>query len=79
MLARAASWLTPNGRLIADLDLSAIDLGDDPAATRRLAARLRAAGFAYSSRRHQVTCAGRRDIRDRPPRVRSRSSTRSLS
>lgn len=63
VLARAASWLTPHGRLIADLDLSAIDLGDGSAATRRLAARLRAAGFAYSSRRHQITCTGRRDVR----------------
>jgi SAM-dependent methyltransferase len=63
VLARAASWLTPDGCLIADLDLSAIDLGDGPAATRRLAARLRAAGIAYSSRRHQVTCTGRRDVR----------------
>ncbi|HEX8005464.1 MAG TPA: class I SAM-dependent methyltransferase [Trebonia sp.] len=63
VLARAASWLTSHGRLIADLDLSAIDLGDGPAAARRLAARLRAAGFAYSSRRHQITCTGRRDVR----------------
>jgi hypothetical protein len=34
-----------------------------PAATRRLRSRLRAAGFAYSARRHQVTCTGRRDVR----------------
>lgn len=63
VLARAAGWLTPHGRLVADLDLSAIDLGDGPAAARRLAARLRAAGFAYSSRRHQIACTGRRDVR----------------
>ena len=53
MLTRAASWLTPHGRLIADLDLSAIDIGAGPAAARRLTARLRAAGFTYGSRRHQ--------------------------
>jgi SAM-dependent methyltransferase len=63
MLTRAASWLTPHGRLTADLDLSAIDLGDDPALARRLAARLRAAGFSYNPRRHQITRTGPSDLR----------------
>jgi SAM-dependent methyltransferase len=63
LLTRAASWLTPHGRLTADLDLSAIDLGDDPALARRLAARLRAAGFTGNPRRHQITCTGQRDVR----------------
>ena len=62
LLTRAAGWLTPAGRLAADLDLSAIRVGG-PAATRRLRSRLRAAGFAYSPRRHQITCSGRRDVR----------------
>jgi SAM-dependent methyltransferase len=62
LLTRAAGWLTPTGRLAADLDLSAIRVGG-PAATRRLRSRLRAAGFAYSPRRHQITCTGRRDVR----------------
>ena len=62
LLARAAGWLTPAGRLVADLDLSAVRVGG-PAATRRLRSRLRAAGFAYSPRRRQITCAGRRDVR----------------
>jgi SAM-dependent methyltransferase len=62
LLARAAGWLTPAGRLAADLDLSAIRVGE-PAANRRLRSRLRAAGFAYNSRRHQITCTGRRDVR----------------
>ena len=61
LLTRVASWLTPSGRLIADLDLAAIEVGG-PAAARRLAARLRAAGFGYSFRRHQITCTGPRDI-----------------
>jgi len=61
LLTRVASWLTPAGRLIADLDLTAIEVGG-PAASRRLAARLRAAGFGYSFRRHRITCTGRRDI-----------------
>jgi SAM-dependent methyltransferase len=62
LLARAAGWLTPAGRLAADLDLSSIRVGG-PAATWRLRSRLRAAGFAYSARRRQITCAGRRDVR----------------
>jgi SAM-dependent methyltransferase len=62
LLTRAAGWLTPAGRLAADLDLSAIRVGG-PAAARRLRSRLRAAGFAYSPRRRQITCAGRRDVR----------------
>jgi SAM-dependent methyltransferase len=62
LLTRAADWLTPAGRLAADLDLSAVRVGG-PAATRRLRSRLEAAGFAYSPRRHQITCTGRRDVR----------------
>lgn len=62
LLTRAAGWLTPAGRLAADLDLSAIRVGG-PSAARRLRARLRAAGFTYNPRRHQITCTGRRDVR----------------
>jgi SAM-dependent methyltransferase len=62
LLTRAAGWLTPDGRLAADLDLSAIWVGG-PAADRRLRSRLRAAGFAYSPRRRQITCTGRRNVR----------------
>jgi SAM-dependent methyltransferase len=62
LLTRAAGWLTPAGRLAADLDLSAIRVGG-PAATRRLRSRLREAGFAYNPRRRQITCAGRREVR----------------
>jgi hypothetical protein len=60
---RATGWLTPHGHLIADLDLSAIDLEGGPAAARQLAARLRTAGFAYGPRLHRITCTGHRDIR----------------
>jgi SAM-dependent methyltransferase len=58
VLTRAANWLTPAGRLAADLDLRSIRLPGGQAATRRLAARLRAGGFSYSARRHQITLAG---------------------
>jgi SAM-dependent methyltransferase len=62
LLSRAASWLTPAGRLIADLDLAAIRLDGQPA-SRKVARRLREAGFSYDSRRHQITCAGHREVR----------------
>jgi hypothetical protein len=63
VLTRAATWLTPTGRFVADLDLASIQVsGDDGSAqrlgARRLAARLRAAGFSYDSRRHQITRTG---------------------
>lgn len=57
-LTRAASWLTPTGRLIADLDLSSIRLPDARPAGRRLVTRLRAAGFSYDPRRHRISCTG---------------------
>jgi SAM-dependent methyltransferase len=62
LLTRAAGWLTETGCLVADLDLSAIALTGGPPAMRRLTARLRAGGFAYSARRHQITRTGHRDI-----------------
>lgn len=63
VLTRAAGWLTDGGRLVADLDLSGIRLADGRPAGRRLAARLRAAGFAYDYRRRRIRCTGRRDVR----------------
>jgi SAM-dependent methyltransferase len=65
VLARAASWLGPAGRLIADLDLTSIRRPDGRPAGRSLTAWLRAAGFSYDSRRHQVTRIG--PGRVRPP------------
>jgi SAM-dependent methyltransferase len=62
LLARAASWLTPTGQLVADLDLASIRLADGRPAGRRLASLLRAAGFRYDSRRRRISCAGRLDV-----------------
>jgi trans-aconitate methyltransferase len=62
ILARAASWLTATGTLVADLDLAGIRLPDGQPAGRRLAGTLRRAGFAYDTRRRRITCTGRRDI-----------------
>jgi SAM-dependent methyltransferase len=58
IVSRAASWLSPAGRLAADLDLDSIRLADGRPAGRPLAARLRAAGFSYNGRRHQLSCIG---------------------
>jgi SAM-dependent methyltransferase len=62
LLARAASWLTPAGRLVADLDPADIRV-DGAFASRQLTRHLRRAGFAYNARRHQITCVGPRDVR----------------
>jgi SAM-dependent methyltransferase len=60
IVARAASWLTPAGRLVADLDLTSIRLPDGRPAGRPLAARLRAAGFSYNARLYRLTCTGQK-------------------
>jgi len=62
LLARAAGWLTPAGRLVADLDLAAILVDGQPAG-RRLRRELREAGFSYDPRRHRIACAGYREVR----------------
>jgi SAM-dependent methyltransferase len=62
LLARAASWLAPAGRLVADLDLAGISV-DGASASRQVLLHLRRAGFTYNARRHQLTCIGPRDVR----------------
>jgi trans-aconitate methyltransferase len=57
ILARAASWLTPTGRFVADLDLANIRLPNG----RRLTTQLRAAGFTY--RAHRITRTGPTQLR----------------
>lgn len=59
-LARAASWLTSGGLLVADLDLAGISIAGQPAG-RRLARALRDAGFSYDFRRHRISRAGKLD------------------
>lgn len=56
-VTRAASWLTPDGLLVADLDLAGIAIAGQPA-TRRLSRALRDAGFSYDSRRHRISRKG---------------------
>jgi SAM-dependent methyltransferase len=61
-VTRAASWLTDDGLLVADLDLSSIRLPDSRPAGRALADALRWAGFEYDPRRRRISCTGWRDV-----------------
>ena len=56
LLARAASWLTADGLLVADLDLANV------VAPRPAAPVLRRASFRYDARRRRVLCRGRREV-----------------
>ncbi|MDI2128093.1 methyltransferase domain-containing protein [Yinghuangia seranimata] len=58
LLARAATWLAPEGVLAANLDVNGIRLVGGASAARRAAAALRAAGFVYDARRKLVTRRG---------------------
>ena len=58
-LARAASWLTPGGLLVADLDLAGISIAGRQA--RRLSRALRDAGFSYDFRRRRISRTGKLD------------------
>lgn len=57
VLARAVRWLTPTGRLVADLDLDSVRLGDGRPAG------LRAAGLSYDAPRRRISCTGPRLLR----------------
>lgn len=61
-LARAASWLTDDGLLVANLDLESIRLPDTGARRHRLGKELRGNGLVYNARHHRITCRGHRDI-----------------
>jgi SAM-dependent methyltransferase len=54
VLSRAASWLAPGGRLVADLDLASVRVPD----ARLLRRQLRTAGFHYDARRHRISRVG---------------------
>jgi SAM-dependent methyltransferase len=60
VLARAASWLTRDGLLVASFDARSIRLGDGP--SRRLTAELRRQGFVYDARRRRISLRGRREV-----------------
>ncbi len=62
VLARAASWLTDTGLLVADLDLAAVRGADGEPLGRALTTRLRRQGFTYDGRRRRISCRGGREL-----------------
>jgi hypothetical protein len=54
VLAKAATWLTPGGQLVANLDLNNLRTADDRPLGRRATTALRAAGFTVDTRRHRI-------------------------
>jgi hypothetical protein len=63
VLERAASWLAPGGRLVADFDAESIRDGSGRPAARRIVPMLRAAGWEYDARRKRVRCVGPRRLK----------------
>ena len=62
LLARAASWLAPDGLLAAHFDPESVRWADGSAAGRAAVSALRSAGFRYSARRHRLTLEGGREV-----------------
>jgi SAM-dependent methyltransferase len=62
-VSRAASWLAPGGRFVANFDVADVRDEDGAPLGRRLTAALRAAGFSYDARRRLLSCVGGRDAR----------------
>ena len=60
LIARAASWLTPNGRFTASLDENNLRLSQ--AADRIIVAQVRQAGFSYSTKHRILECDGNRKV-----------------
>lgn len=59
LLARAASWLTPDGLFVANFDFAAVRDPEGRPWRRALLRCLRHAGFECDLRRHRVTMHGR--------------------
>ncbi|MFG2847211.1 class I SAM-dependent methyltransferase [Kitasatospora sp. NPDC048296] len=61
-IARAASWLTPDGRFAAHFDPESVRRPDGSVAARAVVAALRAAGFEYRARRRLLLLDGGRPV-----------------
>ncbi|MET7703892.1 methyltransferase domain-containing protein [Streptomyces sp. NPDC005485] len=62
LLARAASWLAPDGLLLAHFDPDSIRWADSSPAGRAAVTALRTAGYRYSARHHRLTLEGARQV-----------------
>jgi ubiquinone/menaquinone biosynthesis C-methylase UbiE len=63
VLARAASWLSDDGLLVASFDARSVRLADGTPMGRRLTAELRRQGFTYDTARRRISLRGRREVR----------------
>lgn len=61
LITRAASWLTEQGRFVANLDAKNLRLLGRSTARPTVDA-LRRGGFTYSARHHLLACEGRREV-----------------
>ncbi|MFC9969726.1 class I SAM-dependent methyltransferase [Spirillospora sp. NPDC127200] len=62
-LARAASWLTGSGLLVANFDARSIRCPDGTPAGRRLTTELRRQGFIYDAARRRISRHGNGEVR----------------
>lgn len=58
LLVRAASWLAPGGRFVANFDVASVRRADGTPFGRTLAKSLREAGFTYDNRRRLIGYEG---------------------
>ncbi|MEU0883516.1 class I SAM-dependent methyltransferase [Lentzea sp. NPDC005914] len=58
LLVRAASWLAPGGRLVANFDVASVRRADGAPLGRTLTKALREAGFSYDNRNRRIGWTG---------------------
>lgn len=58
LLVRAASWLAPGGRLVANFDVASVRRADGTPLGRTLTKALREAGFSYDNRNRRISYIG---------------------
>jgi trans-aconitate methyltransferase len=58
LLVRAASWLVPGGRLVANFDVASVRRADGSPFGRTLTKALREAGFTYDNRNRRIGYLG---------------------
>ncbi len=62
LIERAVSWLSPEGTLLANLDLMNLRASDGSPLGRQIAKRFREAGMIFDGRRHLLSCVGGKSI-----------------
>lgn len=62
-VSRAASWLAPGGRFVANFDVADVRDADGVPLGRKLTGALREAGFAYDARKRLLSRVGGTEVR----------------